>query len=241
MQIATFINDKLEVTSFYEEGVVCLFDNHLGSWECRQQIPLKINMEMGLSELKRALRKIGTQMEGCEVFLIAESKGVLHVFLEELGFRTWKSTGTLFEQLDNVAQKDAESVIANAQTVENMSTNQGPSCGAGCGRSSGRALGSQGKGLVSGRTIPKPLAVGDGTDGYYQMNLAEVLNSDPDLNSKQVLIPFLQETAFKKLVILCDHTPRWLAKELEHLNVRIESEVVDASGHGVQVIICPNK
>jgi len=74
MKIAAFVNDHLEVTSFYEDGVVCLFDNHLGGWNCRQQIPLAITMDMGLAELKKTFGNIEAQLKGCEDFLIAASQ-----------------------------------------------------------------------------------------------------------------------------------------------------------------------
>ncbi|MGD9947505.1 MAG: Fe-only nitrogenase accessory protein AnfO [Desulfobulbus sp.] len=241
MKIATFVNNNLEVTNFYDDGVICLFDNNSGCWNCCQQIPLAINRNMGLAELKSAFRNIGAPLVNCEVFLIDASKGVFHVFLEELGFRTWKSSGTLFEQLDHVAQKDAESV-ATAKDQE-AAVHQGATCGvAGCGRSPRRALISQSKGMTAAdRTLPTPLSVGDTSDGYYRIDLAEVLDRDPDLNSKQILIPFFQKIAFKKLEVLCDHRPKWFSKEFGSLKVCIASEVAADSGHGITVTICPNK
>lgn len=241
MKIAAFVNDHLEVTSFYEDGVICLFDNHLGGWNCRRQIPLAINMDMGLAELKNAFRNIETQLEECEVFLIAASKGVFHVLLEDRGFRTWKSAGTLFEQLDHVAQKDAESVAA-AKAQEEADVHQGSPCGAGCGRPPRRALVLPGKEMTTpDRVLPKPLAVGDAGDGCYRINLAEILEREPNLNSKQILIPFFQETAFRKLEVLCDHRPKWFGKEFGSLNVCITSEVVAESGQGLAVTVSPNK
>jgi Fe-only nitrogenase accessory protein AnfO len=241
MKIAAFVNDHLEVTSFYEDGVICLFDNHLGGWNCRQQIPLAITMDMRLTELKKAFGNIEAQLKGCEVFLIAASKGVFHVLLEDRGFRTWKSAGTLFEQLDHVAQKDAESVAAaKAQNTAEM--HQGATCGASCGRSSRRALVLPSKGMTTpDRALPKPVSVGDMSDGCYRIDLAEILDREPGLNSKQILIPFFQETGFKKLEVLCDHRPKWFGKELGSLNVCIASEGVADSGHGITVTICPNK
>jgi Fe-only nitrogenase accessory protein AnfO len=70
---------------------------------------------------------------------------------------------------------------------------------------------------------PGPLPVGDVRDGNYRIDLVKVLASDSSLSSKQVLLPFLQKTAFQKLEVLCEHAPRWFDKEFAGLKLRQES------------------
>ena len=62
-----------------------------------------------------------------------------------------------------------------------------------------------------------------GEDSYY-INLEEVMENN-DVTSKQVLMPFFEETAFSILEIDCAHMPRWFEKELEnfHLEAQVKS------------------
>lgn len=102
--------------------------------------------------------------------------------------------------------------------------------------------------LVAGKTLEEaddaenagrePVLVGDPRDKFYRINLRQVLKSDASLNSRQVLIPFLEAGAFRKLEVLCDHTPRWLEKELERLNLRADTEDWEISG--VKITISPD-
>ncbi|RRJ97454.1 Fe-only nitrogenase accessory protein AnfO [Opitutaceae bacterium TAV4] len=82
-----------------------------------------------------------------------------------------------------------------------------------------------------------PVAVGDADDGVWRINLRQVLKSNAALNSRQVLLPFLETTVFRSLEVLCDHCPRWMDEELDRLNLRFEESVWDEGG--VKVTITP--
>jgi Fe-only nitrogenase accessory protein AnfO len=86
---------------------------------------------------------------------------------------------------------------------------------------------------------PEPMPVGDLRDGLYRINLTEVLSKDPNLSSKQILIPFMENTTFQKLEIFCDHPPRWLSTEFERLKMSAEAEALDKSGHELKITVCP--
>ena len=89
------------------------------------------------------------------------------------------------------------------------------------------------------KPIPTPLPIGNTAEGRYRINLIEVMKSDPTLNSKQLLMPFMAKGGFQKLEILCEHIPRWFPMECERLNLSMESGP-DVSCHGVKVIVQPN-
>jgi Fe-only nitrogenase accessory protein AnfO len=86
---------------------------------------------------------------------------------------------------------------------------------------------------------PAPVPVGDIRDGYYRINLVEVLDKHQQLTSKQVLIPFMEKTAFQKLEIFCDHPPRWFAKEFERLKLSAHAEALDSGGHELKITVVP--
>lgn len=46
-------------------------------------------------------------------------------------------------------------------------------------------------------------------EGTYFINLKAALNTDPNLTSKKILLPFLASKNFKVLEVICDHVPKW--------------------------------
>jgi Fe-only nitrogenase accessory protein AnfO len=71
-------------------------------------------------------------------------------------------------------------------------------------------------------SIITPTAIGNVEDGLYEIDLATILDSDSSLNSRDILIPFLQNTQFHKLEIICKHVPKWFEKTFEVLKLQVE-------------------
>ena len=71
-------------------------------------------------------------------------------------------------------------------------------------------------------------------EGDYYINLQDIMNDNSPLTSKQVLIPFFQEKNFKKLIVDCDHYPRWFDSELPKTNFNVE---ICEREDGIQVIV----
>lgn len=66
----------------------------------------------------------------------------------------------------------------------------------------------------SGPAVPdKPVETG--VPGCYVLDLKAALAAWPDLSSKKILRPFLKNTFFVELNLLCAHVPPWLPPELE--------------------------
>jgi Fe-only nitrogenase accessory protein AnfO len=74
---------------------------------------------------------------------------------------------------------------------------------------------------------PEPLPVGDIRDGNFKIDLVKVLDSDNTLTSKQVLVPFMQKTAFQRLEIICEHVPGWFEREFGALKLKYSTEKTD--------------
>jgi Fe-only nitrogenase accessory protein AnfO len=62
--------------------------------------------------------------------------------------------------------------------------------------------------------------------GYYRFDLTQVQKKHPELSSKMALLPFLKETPFYALEVVCDHIPPWFENQLPamHLQYRIENK-----------------
>jgi Fe-only nitrogenase accessory protein AnfO len=74
-------------------------------------------------------------------------------------------------------------------------------------------------------------------EGEYRIDLAALLANDASLYSQLVLVPFLQQTPFSRLEVVCDHPPRWLDKQLPTAGFSWE----ESSEDGVcRLVIRPN-
>ena len=243
MKIATFINEHGETADFSDKGAVCLYEQTGGNWVKKKELFLELTMDMGLDALRRNLRKVVSQLDGCEIFLVKKLNGVLHILLEEMKFRTWISEGTIREQLDNVAKKErdlAAQIKRDSYDTHEQSCNKAAGCGnsSRCGGS--RNLSCDGLPKHDGLPPLSSVAVNKG-DGYYRINLAEVLKTNPGMNSREALIPFMQGNTYRKLEIIADHQPRWFSRMVNLLNLNVESEEPIALGHQIKIVISRTK
>jgi Fe-only nitrogenase accessory protein AnfO len=230
MRIATYLDEQSgELKSLYESGVFRIYDNVSGIWCPVQSVTFSAALcRMRIGDIKQSLKVAVAEFVDCKVILSAEVRGMIYsVLQEELGFRTWKSTGSLLEQLDSVAQIDAS--FAEQQAAEAAAAAQAPKVRAGgCGA---------GGGSWRPRQKTAPPAAERIADGHYRIDLADVLARDPNLNSRLALIPIMEDTPFQKLEILCDHVPRWFSQKLTALNLRAE---VEHTSKGVRALVFPN-
>lgn len=218
MKIAAYVDDEARVASVYGAGRLLLFDNEQGPWAAVKEIDFTIRPDMGLADVKAAVREAAAQMEGSSAFLSTEVRGLVHSILQEkFGLHIWKSEGSLGDQLDVVAAREAELAAAPPPPpirLESM----------GCGCQGGWGGGPRLKRTRSpDETVSCPGMEEVGA-GHYRIDLTAVLESSPGLNSRTVLVPVLEGSRFTRLEIICDHVPRWFARAMEELDLRAEYE-----------------
>nr|WP_320024686.1 Fe-only nitrogenase accessory AnfO family protein [uncultured Acetobacterium sp.] len=65
--------------------------------------------------------------------------------------------------------------------------------------------------------------------GYYSIDLTQVQKKHPEMSSKMVLLPFLEETPFYSLEVVCDHIPPWFDHKLAEmqLSYRIVDKIIE--------------
>jgi Fe-only nitrogenase accessory protein AnfO len=118
MEIAAYINIQEEVCEFCPEGFFRLYEQVSGTWVAKRDIALTVPEKMGLTDLILAVSRATAQFGECRVALLGGLRGMLRALLEEHGLRTWKSSGSLFEQLDNVVNREQELATPMAQSVD---------------------------------------------------------------------------------------------------------------------------
>jgi Fe-only nitrogenase accessory protein AnfO len=200
MKIAIFVDDNGETLPFAAAGTVELYDKDSDDWYCLNCVPFKPDRTMSLKFLRQYIYNMASQLDGCKLFIVKKAQGIFKVILEEeLGITVRTFDGSPLESLDRIREQwEQEQVAAVAA----------PACLRSCGRDE----------AVDMR--PKP--VGDADRKQYEINLIEVQKKNVSLNSKEILLPFLEAGDFCSLEIICLHPPKWLDEALLTLRLKMK-------------------
>lgn len=74
-------------------------------------------------------------------------------------------------------------------------------------------------------------------EGHYFIDLLELEITNPEMSSKNAIIPYMKQEEVKKIDIHCCHVPPWLIKERDKGNIQMEIEEVKANDFNVRIII----
>ncbi|AEI37860.1 MAG: Fe-only nitrogenase accessory protein AnfO [Zymomonas mobilis subsp. pomaceae] len=227
MKIAVYINDQGEVATFREKGSVRLYESCDGKWRAEKEIPFSLVDVTTLGGIRQALLNLIKELEDCTTFLSGDINGIAYVFLrDEMGFSIWKSEGSLEEQINIVAQKEQE-----ARTIAKLKGD----CSKGCCPTGGKKHGDAEKSECPPDMTPFLVKMND--EGDYTLSLIEVMKLNPSLNSREILIPIMEDFPFRKLEILCDHLPKWFTKKSDDLHLTAEIEASDRLENGVKATL----
>jgi len=231
MKIAVYIDAEDHLVSLYEPGRFCIYQGSGSDWTRTQEIAFAVGDSASLGSIKRAFASAVAQFDGCEVLLSGSVKGFLYSYLQEFGFRIWKSEGVLVEQLAGVEQREIERAEAERAAPKSCAVAAGCASG-GCGGGRARRVAAAPISTAEGAAM----AAEDLGSGRFRIDLISALSGHARLNSRQILLPILEGTAFDKLEILCDHLPRWFEPKLRELNLKADCVPLQA-GHGVKAIV----
>lgn len=76
--------------------------------------------------------------------------------------------------------------------------------------------------------------------GYYFLDLTQLKQKHPEMSSKMVLLPFLKNTPFYSLDLVCDHIPPWFDQKLEEMKLAYtiqNNTTQDRNDHTTYVVI----
>ncbi len=157
------------------------------TWQIERSIdcnPFTLDGVSALAEIHRRMRQLVTELGDCRILVASVIRGIPFAILDSKGFSIWQLEGTPEDLYNHIRQ-----------TLREREARGGCVSGCSCGEPTVWA------------SEPQETAT-----GKFIINLRELL-ADSDMNSQEILIPFLQNRDFSSLEILCDHTPRWLAKD----------------------------
>jgi Fe-only nitrogenase accessory protein AnfO len=73
-------------------------------------------------------------------------------------------------------------------------------------------------------------------EGHYFIDLLELEITNPEMSSKNAIIPYMKQEDVKKIDIHCCHIPPWLIKERDKGNVEMEIEEVKSNDFNVSIV-----
>lgn len=200
MKIAAFVDAEGNTLPFDSSGMIYIYEmKNSGQWLCVCKVPLYINRNMNLVDIRKSIYTIASDLAGCKAFIIKRSMGIFNtIFEEELHIRVFSATGSPLAVLDQVRELVRTEIIEAIKKAE---------------------LCKQQNNETS------PIAVGDLSKGCYLINLVKVQEKNESMNSKDILLPFFQNNKFMELEIICLHTPKWIERELGNFNYKVKTEI----------------
>lgn len=199
MKIAAFVDTNGNTLAFDTSGIVFILKNEDSQWHCIHKVPLYINKDMNLKDIRKSIYSISSHLEGCKAFIVKRNLGIFNaIFEEELHIRIFSVKGSPFTILDEIRNRVRSEIIEAINKAE-LCKQQNSST--------------------------EPIVIGDSTNGCYQINLVKVQEKNETMNSKDILLPFFQEKTFVELEIICHHTPKWIERELTNLNFKVKTEI----------------
>ena len=215
MKIAAYLDPRGLPVSLYQPGRMHVFtasgDEPPLAWQALAQHAFMIDDSLSLQAIKAELAHLVEILgSDCRVLLSADIRGLPYSILqEEYSFRTWKSEGPLSEQLNFVREREHEAQARKKYELV----------------------------LLNNQQTPAPMLTLGGAPGHYWIDLRAALEHPSNPTSRNILIPFLVSGNFVQLEVLCGHLPKWMAWELERLDLAAQSEEIDAIDQGVRVIV----
>jgi Fe-only nitrogenase accessory protein AnfO len=124
MKIAVFMDEDGNVLPFSESGVVELYSDHGGNWQCVNQVPFSLKRAMKLSDIHREVAMLISEVEDCEILIVDDIKGIVRAILEEYKIGIWQFKGILHipllnkvkEELTRVKKDQKKEIIAPVLT-----------------------------------------------------------------------------------------------------------------------------
>lgn len=159
------------------------------------------------NDLRLLCEAISDVLGDVKVILGSDISGASFFALNRVGFLLCESEGISDAFFDELFRElDADKAV---MSIEKSKTGNDPVSG-------------ESKKPITG---PQPGAL----PGYYFISLKDVQQCNPLLSTKKILLPFLKETPFQELVILCDHTPPWFETYLTRSGLSMVSRKADRS------------
>lgn len=197
MKIAVFLDNNNETISFDEAGMVKIYLKDKEDWNVIKEIPFSIIDLSSTKEIRGSIINMIKDLDDCRIFAATEVRGISFTILDGMGFNSYEVEVKPDDFLEHIFQSELEEK-SNEFNDHNESD-----------------------------TKPIPMPTKGEEEGKYHIDLKIILQSNKKVTSKQILMPFFNNTNFNELEIICGHVPPWFDKEFKRLNLKSNVEAIE--------------
>ncbi|WP_333858914.1 Fe-only nitrogenase accessory protein AnfO [Clostridium sp.] len=204
-EIAVLENYNGEIASFLEPGTVKLYTKQDKDWKIKDEIIFSIYKITDVNLIRERIIKMVESLGQCKIFVGKKIGGIPYSILERFGVNSWEITGKPDEFLDHVMEKEEDE--------ERKLLESSPKCQDKC--------------------VCEPIKIGQ--EGHYFLDLIKVQQQNPNITTKQILVPFFKNQTFSELTINCSHVPKWFENELDNFGLKADVQIEEKNRFKVTV------
>lgn len=204
-EIAVLENYNGEIASFSEPGLVKVYTKQDKEWKIKDEIIFSIYKITDVNLIRERIIKMVESLGQCKIFVGRKIGGIPYSILERFEVNSWEISGRSYEFLDHVMEKEEDE---ERKLLESSSKSQG-------------------------KCVCKPVKIGQ--EGRYFLDLVKVQQQNPNITTKQILVPFFKNQTFSELVISCSHVPKWFENGLDNFNLKADAQIEEKGRFKVTV------
>jgi len=108
-EIAVFLDEKNEISSFTEARCVNIFTKGEDSWKVKKEILLEhTNSGKGIKEVRAEYVNLSRQMEECKIIIVTKAFGIPYSVFYAEDFSVWELAGNPLNFLDEIIMKEKD-------------------------------------------------------------------------------------------------------------------------------------
>ena len=108
-EIAVFMNEKNEISSFNEAICVKIFIKEEVSWNVKKEILLeRTSNEKGIKEVREEYINLAKQMGDCKILIVTKAFGIPYSVFYTEDFSVWELSGNPLDYLDEIIIKEKD-------------------------------------------------------------------------------------------------------------------------------------
>jgi Fe-only nitrogenase accessory protein AnfO len=108
MEIGVLLDEKNNVVSFNEGGIIKIYSKKGEEWIELSKIYFSIDQSKGLKEVRKNIRDMVDKLGNCKVFAAEDVTGLPYTILESMGFNIWRVSGGPEDFLDYIEENEKQ-------------------------------------------------------------------------------------------------------------------------------------